>query len=149
MKMYFPYRRKLTQQGEKPGSVLRASILMLAVLLAVGMDTQSFAQLSILSPADSAVLPLHRQSVIVRSAPGSMVELYTNGVLATRGNARVDGMIQFVNVPVHPGDVIFEVRQLDPDDTIVSTQQHRVHILGPVAVLKIETEKSEIGRAHV
>ncbi|MFZ4622320.1 MAG: hypothetical protein ACOYNS_17290, partial [Bacteroidota bacterium] len=105
----------------------------------------AFAQLEIISPAqDSTVSGLTRQVVTARSVSGFDAEIYVNGVFALKRVVRLDGLVDFINVPVPQGDVEFEVRIVNPDGTVAFAEKRMMHILGAPDKIQMEFETEAI-----
>jgi len=96
--------------------------------------------LQVVSPEENSVSMLHSQAVIVRAPAGSAVELYVNGRFMKSDIARIDGVVDFLNIEVPAGDVNFDIRMPHADSTVNGSVNRRIHILGPPAILAIETE---------
>ena len=78
----------------------RLRMLFALLLLAA---TPVLAQLQIVAPADSTVSSVDRQAVTVKSVPGTAVALVVNGEIVRVDTTRLDGVVDFLNVPVGTG----------------------------------------------
>jgi hypothetical protein len=119
--------------------------MLTALVWMIAFSSLAVAQLEIITPAnDSTVSMLTRQAVTARSVPGFTAELYVNGVFASRRVVRADDLVDFINIPVPQGNVVFEVRIVNPDGTVALQKSRTMHILGAPSAIKLEWEKDEI-----
>jgi hypothetical protein len=102
------------------------------------------AQIQIESPLEGSASALTRQAVIVKGWPSTDAELYVNGTLAMKDKIRIDGIVDFLNVEVEPGDVVFEVRMVNPDGSRISSATRTIHILSPPAYVEVQLEKKSL-----
>ncbi len=115
------------------------------LLLTVLISGTVFAQLEILVPAnDSTVSNLNRQVVTARSVAGFTAELLVNGSFAMSRVVRGDDIVDFINVPVPPGPVEFEVRIVNPDGSVAFFERRSMHILGPPASIELTLDKDVV-----
>ena len=104
----------------------------------------AFAQLQIVSPKEGEVSSLTRQAVVAKGWPSTNAELFVNGKLAKKDQIRIDGIVDFLNVEVEPGDVVFEVRMVNPDGSSIGSAKRTMHILSPPGYVEITLEKTSL-----
>ncbi|MFA6793143.1 MAG: hypothetical protein WCS29_04585 [Candidatus Neomarinimicrobiota bacterium] len=95
-------------------------------LLAGGLQAQMF----ILNPAENAVSELHRIAVTVMGKPSAEATLYVNNTQVSSGEIRVDGVYDFLNIPVPDGPVTIRVEAPGAGGRIF-TAERNMHVLGP------------------
>ncbi|MDD4960646.1 MAG: hypothetical protein PHX07_00225 [Candidatus Marinimicrobia bacterium] len=108
------------------------------------------AQMLILNPAENAVSELHRIAVTVMGKPSAEATLYINNNPVSSGELRVDGIYDFLNIPVPEGPVTIRVEAPGAGERIFVAERN-IHVLGPPSkilpyedALKIEADgKSE------
>ena len=93
-------------------------------------------RLSIVEPKPNTVSMLTRQAVIINGAAGRKVQLQANGVAVDTGIVRVDGVCDFLGIPVSAGDVVFKISYINGSPEADSI---RVHIAGQPASIDINT----------
>lgn len=87
-------------------------------------------QVAILSPKKDAAEGLHHIAVTIAGNPGSPAWLYVNDVLADSGTIRIDGIHDFLNVPVPYGPV--EIRtEAEGAGGRIYKNTRRIHVIGP------------------
>jgi hypothetical protein len=114
------------------------------LLLALLVPMIGFGQIRIITPAPGVVSPLNRQIVTVRSAPGALVELSVNGAPVRRDTIRIDGLLDFLNVEVPAGDVVFSAGIVGNEGSVSRGDSCQIHILGEPAKIMLTAEKKEL-----
>jgi hypothetical protein len=110
------------------------------VTLLVAASTAFGQKLSIVEPKPNTVSMLTRQAVIINGTSGRKVRLFANGVAVDSGAVRVDGVCDFLGVPVPTGDVVFKVSYIDNATELDSV---RIHIAGQPTSIEICTSSND------
>lgn len=102
-----------------------------------------WSQMVILSPKENSISTLQHIVVTVAGKPGASCRLFVNGTPADSGKIRIDGQYDFLNIPVPPGPV--EIRtEAEGARNKTYNAVRNIHIVGPVANLKISRENIEL-----
>lgn len=109
------------------------------VALLVAASAAFGQKLSIVVPEPNTVSMLTRQAVIINGVSGRKVRLSANGVAVDSGVVRVDGICDFLGVPVPTGDVVFKVSYVANS---TETDSVRIHIAGQPSSIEIRTSAS-------
>ena len=106
------------------------------VTLLVAASTAFGQKLTIVEPMPNTVSMLTRQAVIINGIAGRKVLLQANGVAVDTGIVRVDGVCDFIGIPVSAGDVLFKISYLGSS---LDADSVRVHIAGQPKSIDITT----------
>jgi hypothetical protein len=108
----------------------------------VAFSQAAVSQFDITVPQEGAVSSLTRQAVTVKGFPGFAVELLVDGNVVMKNKIRPDGIADFLNIEVQPGDVTFEARMVNPNGSVIASKQRMIHILGPPSTIALGTDAS-------
>ncbi len=108
----------------RSGHIIRS---FAAAFLLLGM---TFGQVIMLSPREGDVTKLHRIAVTVAGKAGAAADLFINDEHAATGEFRIDGKLDFLNIPVPDGPVNVRVDAVGSRGRIFSVNRN-MHILGP------------------
>lgn len=115
------------------------------MVLALMCSSPSYAQLlEIVFPADSSVSYLTSQAVIAKGMPGFDVQLFVNGELAKKDQIRIDGVVDLLNIKVPVGDIHYELKLVNPDGSVITSEKRMIHVFGPPASIKVEVDKQRL-----
>ena len=106
------------------------------ITLLAAVSTAFGQKLSIVEPKPNTVSMLTRQAVIINGAPGRKVLLQVNGVAVDSGIVRIDGVSDFLGIPVPEGDVVFKISYID---NFNETDSVRIHVAGQPHSIEINT----------
>ncbi|MBS4028861.1 MAG: hypothetical protein KGZ58_09500 [Ignavibacteriales bacterium] len=120
----------------------KALTLLLFLLIFVASSSAQFLQIT--TPKENTVSTLHRQAVSAIAVPNANVQLLVNSQIVKQERVRIDGIVDFLNIEVPDGDVVFEVQQLNDDGSVIATQQRSIHIFGKPSLLSISTERERL-----
>ncbi|MBW7888436.1 MAG: hypothetical protein H3C35_08760 [Bacteroidetes bacterium] len=102
----------------------------------------SFSQkLKIVQPQENEVSMLTRQAVIINGAPGVKIILRANGIAVDTGVVRVDGIYDFLNIPVAAGPVTFTVASLSG---FPETDSVKIHISGEPSSIELNLQSDKL-----
>ena len=118
--------------------------LIAAVLSGCFVFAASGQMIQIVSPANNSVSELNSQTITAKGWAGFNAELWVDNQLVQKGTVRIDGIIDFINVPAPSGNRKFEARLVNPDGSVIDADSISLHILGGPAVLSIELADSAL-----
>jgi len=105
--------------------------------------TAAQGQVVILSPKNNAAEGLHHIAVTIAGKAGKPAWLYINDVLADSGTIRIDGIHDFLNVPVPYGPVEIRTEAEGAGGKIYSNTR-KIHVIGPPELIKMNPEKIQL-----